>query len=584
MRPIFAIFVIRNRIATSQMLKENYIKIFEESFKKNWNKPALHDYISGHESTYEQMCLSIARHHILFKYMDISQGDRIALCGKNSSRWAVTYMAAITYGAVIVPILDEFTPNDITHIINHSESRLLFCDEEIFDRLNPKDLPSVKGVLALETRWALWQPEGGKFKRVIASINAHFKRLYPDGFAPDNVKYADRGNDQLAVISYTSGTTSLTKGVMISGNALTGNVLFGIDNYERILGKKLVATLCVLPLSHTYATAFNLLVQLASGARITMLGRIPSPNIVIKACKETKPTILCFVPLVMEKIYKVKIAPVIKKPLVSALLKTPVIGSLMYKAIGRKLYAELGGSAYDIIIGGAAFNPDIEAFFHKTGLPFTVGYGMTECAPLISYSYHKQFVPGSVGRPLPGLMEVRIDKETPDAPTGEIMVKGENVMLGYYKNEEATSAAFTGDGWMHTGDLGYMDADDNIFIKGRSKTMLLGSNGENIYPEVIESKLDNLPLVAECIVLQKGTRLIALVHPDYPTAEQMRLDKAKIPQIMNDNLKTLNSMLARYEQISSILISENPFPMTPKRTVKRYLVEKAFAERPSDFK
>ncbi len=567
-----------------KMLKENYIKIFEQSFINNWDKPALHDYTTGHESTYEQMCLSIARHHILFEYMGISQGDKIALCGKNSSRWAVTYMSAITYGAVIVPILDEFTPTDITHIINHSESRLLFCDDDIFRKLNPKDLPSVEGVLALETRWALWQPEGGKFKRVIASINAHFRRRYPDGFGPDNIKYADRDNDQLAVISYTSGTTSLTKGVMISGNALAGNVLFGIDNYERILGKKLVATLCVLPLSHTYATAFNLLVQLASGARITMLGRIPSPNIVIKACKETRPTILCFVPLVMEKIYKMKIAPMIKKPLMSALLETPLIGPLVYRAIGRKLYAAFGGAAYDIIIGGAAFNPDIEAFFHKTGLPFTVGYGMTECAPLISYSYHKQFIPGSVGRPLPGIMEVRIDKETPDAPTGEIMVRGENVMLGYYKNEEATTAAFTDDGWMRTGDLGYMDDNGNIFIKGRSKTMLLGSNGENIYPEVIESKLDNLPLVAECIVLQRGERLVALVHPDYSTAEQMKLEKAKIPQIMDDNLKTLNSMLARYEQVSAILISEDPFPMTPKRTVKRYLVEKAFAERPSDFK
>lgn len=560
------------------MLKDNYIKIFEDSFKRNWHKPALHDYTSGHESTYEQMSLSIARHHILFKNMGICRGDRIALCGKNSSRWAVTYMSVLTYGAVIVPILDEFTPHDITHVLNHSECRLLFCDEDIFLKLNTQDLPTVEGVLALETRWAMWQPEGGKFKRVIASINAHFKRTYPNGFTQDDIRYAERGNDSLAAISYTSGTTSMTKGVMISGNAIVGNVMFGIDNYEKILGKKLISTLCVLPLSHTYATAFNLLVQLAAGAKITMLGRIPSPNIVTRACKEVRPTILCFVPLVMEKIYKLKIKPTVEKPLMRKLLGMPLVGRLIYRQIGRKLYSLFGGAAYDIIIGGAALNPETEAFFCKTGLPITVGYGMTECAPLISYSYHKQFVPQSVGRPLPGLMEVRIDRASPDDATGEIMVRGENVMLGYYRNDEATAAAFTEDGWMHTGDLGYIDSDGNIFIKGRSKTMFLGSNGENIYPEAIESKLANLPLVAECIVVQSKGRLVALVYPDYATAEKMHLEADKMPQVMNDNLKTLNSMLARYEYVSSIIIAKEMFPMTPKRTVKRYIVEKAFAE------
>ncbi len=560
------------------MLKENYIKIFEESFKANWDKPALHDYIGGHESTYEQLALSIARHHILFKNMGIAQGDRIALCGKNSSRWAATYMSVLTYGAVIVPILDEFTPTDITHILNHSESRLFFCDEEIFKKLNSNDLPSIEGVLSLESRWALWQPEGGKFKRVIASINAHFRRKYPDGFTPDCVRYPERGNDQIAAISYTSGTTSLTKGVMISGNALAGNIMFGINNYERVLGKKLKATLCVLPLSHTYATAFNLLVQLASGAKVTMLGRIPSPNIVIEACKQVKPTILCFVPLVMEKIYKMKIQPIIEKPHIAFLLKVPVVRDLIYKSIGRKLYKSFGGTAYDIIIGGAAINPDVEQFYYRTGLPFTVGYGMTECAPLISYAYHESFVPTSVGRALPGFMEVRISRENPDDPTGEIQVRGENVMLGYYKNEEATQKTFTEDGWLRTGDLGYIDENGNIFIKGRSKTMVLGSNGENIYPEAIESKLGNLPLVSDCIVLQYKKRLVALVYPDYAMAESMGLDENKIKQVMEDNLKTLNSTLARYEYVSSLEIVKEQFPMTPKRTIKRYIVEQQYAD------
>ncbi|HIS34773.1 MAG TPA: AMP-binding protein [Candidatus Avirikenella pullistercoris] len=552
------------------MIKENFIKLFENSFKENWDKPALYDYLTGIEKSYGEMATKIARLHALYEKLKIRPGDKIALSGKNSSSWAIVFMATVTYGAVIVPVLEEFNHNDITHVLNHSDSLLLFCDVSIYKKLNLRDIPNIKGIISLEDMTVLEQRQGGELKRVVASVNALMRRKYPNGFSAQNIKYIDRDNSELAMISYTSGTTSLTKGVMLSANNLAGNTMFGINNYAK-LGVKLTSSLCVLPLAHTYATAFNLLVQLVAGAKITFLGKIPSPNIVIEACRKVKPTLLFFVPLVMEKIYKIKIVPLLENKYFAFALRLPIIGKMLYRMIGRKMYKAFGGKTEDIIVGGAAFNPEIEAFFHKTGLPFLVGYGMTECAPLISYIHHSEFVPTSVGKVLPGIMEVRISKEHENDEIGEIQVRGENVMIGYYKDEEATRNTFTEDGWLKTGDLGMIDKEGNIYIKGRSKTMLLGPSGENIYPEAIESKLGNMPLVAECIVVQNGTRLEAWVYPDYDTAEQIHLDPDKIPTIMEDNLKTLNSMLAKFERISAIKIAPEPFPKTPKRTIKRYM-------------
>lgn len=558
------------------MITENYIKLFESSFKTNWDKEALCDYTTDSTMTYAQMCIAIARLHIVLERMGIKQGDKVAISGKNSSYWAVSCLAALTYGCCTVPILDEFTAADMTHILNHSESKILFCDNDIYKRLNNNDLPQLKGVISLSSRKPLHQPEGGELKRVMASVNAIFRTRYPNGYKPENIEYAKRDNSEIAILSYTSGTTSLTKGVLLSGNSIASNILFAYNTYNGN-GMPLKSTLCVLPMAHSYAITFSLFAQMVSGAKVTMLGRIPSPNIVTEACQKISPTILCFVPLVIEKIYKLKILPLIKKPIVAWALRSPILGDVIHRAIGRRMIKLFGG-VNEIIVGGAAVSAECEAFFIRCGLPFTVGYGMTECGPLISYISYKDFVPTSAGKILPGVMEIKIEREHQSDHIGEIMVRGENVMQGYYKDEEATLAVLDKDGWLKTGDLGTIDASGNIFIRGRSKTMLLGSNGENIYPEAIEAKLINLPLISECMIIQRKKGLEALVYPDYNTAERMQLNLDKLPQIMEDNRKTLNSMVARYETVSSIKIVETPFIKTPKKTVKRYIVEQQYSD------
>lgn len=564
------------------MLKENLVELYEESFKKNWDKKAVKDYISARELTYGQYAEEIEKLHLLFKESEINIGDSIAVSGKNSIAWSLIYMSAITYGAVIVPVLDEFHPKDITHIINHSDAKLLFCDDDIWSKMHFQDFEKLLGVISLIDGRILEHTSAIDFKTIFDNVAERFKLLHPNGFKPESVKYLIRDKNDLALLCYTSGTTSLTKGVMLSYNNLCGNVIFARDNYKN-REITLQSTLCVLPLAHTYGAAFNLLVQLQWGAKITFLGKIPSPNIILEACKEAKPTLLFLVPLVFEKIYKNKIEPIIKKPIVATLLNTPIIGDFIYKMIGKKIYKTLGGSSlYEVIIGGAAINAEVEAFFYRAKFPFLVGYGMTECAPLISYRNHKSFVPTSVGLALPNLMEVRITKENPTDEIGEIQTRGENVMLGYYKDPEVTVASFTEDGWLKTGDLGEIDADGNIYIKGRSKTMLLGTSGENIYPEPIESKLANMPFVSECIIVQHRSRLEAWIYPDVETKEKMDISDKKLVEIMNDNRKTLNNSLARFEAISNIHISQNPFPKTPKRTIKRYetiaIIEKEYAD------
>lgn len=563
------------------MLKENLVKLYEESFKKNWEKEAAKDYISGRQLTYGEYACEIEKLHILYREIGINVGDAIAVTGKNSIAWSLIYMSALTYGAVIVPILDEFHPKDITHIINHSDAKLLFCDDDIWSKMHFQDFEKLIGVVSLIDSKILEHQFSKDFETIFHSIPEKFNTLHPNGFKPDSINYLVRDKNDLALLCYTSGTTSMTKGVMLTYNNLCGNVIFGRDNFTKC-GVTLKSTLCVLPLAHTYGAAFNLLVQLQWGAKITFLGKIPSPNIILEACKEAKPTLLFFVPLVFEKIYKNKIEPVITKPFIARLLKTPIIGDMIYRAIGKKIYKTLGGkSLYEVIIGGAAINAEVEAFFYRAKFPFLVGYGMTECAPLISYRNHKSFVPTSVGLALPNLMEVRIVKENETDEIGEIQTRGENVMLGYYKDAEATAATFTEDGWLKTGDLGEIDADGNIYIKGRSKTMLLGTSGENIYPEPIESKLSNMPFVSECIIVQHRNKLEAWVYPDMETKEKMEISDKKLVEIMNDNRKTLNHTLSKFEAISNIHISANPFPKTPKRTLKRYetiaIIEEEYA-------
>ncbi|MEG1635109.1 MAG: AMP-binding protein [Rikenellaceae bacterium] len=552
------------------MFRENLVELYEESFKENWEKEAAKDYISSRQLTYGEYAAEIEKLHILYKEAGINIGDSIAVSGKNSIAWSLIYMSALTYGAVIVPILDEFHPKDITHIINHSDAKLFFCDDDLWAKINFHDFEKLYGVISLIDGKILDHKSTSDFNAIFHTIPNKFKAAHPNGFNRESVKYLVRDKNDLALLCYTSGTTSMTKGVMLTYNNLYGNVKFGRDNYQQ-RGITLKSTLCVLPLAHTYGAAFNLLVQLEWGAKITFLGKIPSPNIILEACKEAKPTLLFFVPLVFEKIYKNKIEPIIKKPFVARLLKTPLIGEMIYRVIGKKIYKILGGSSlYEVIIGGAAINSEVEAFFHRARFPFLVGYGMTECAPLISYRNHKEFVPTSVGLALPGIMEVRIDKENETDMTGEIQTRGMNVMLGYYKEPQITADSFTDDHWLKTGDLGETDASGNIYIKGRSKTMLLGTSGENIYPEPIESKLANMPFVAECIIVQHNNKLEAWIYPDIETKEKMSISDKKLIEIMNDNRKTLNHTLAKFEAISSINISQTPFPKTPKRTLKRY--------------
>ena len=555
------------------MLKENYIKIYEDSFIRNWSKPALCDYLTQKRMTYGEMAAAIMRLHTLFRELHIKEGEKIALIGKNSSAWATVFLAVNTYGGVIVPILDEFNPVDIVHILKHSEAKLLFADEDIARKISIEETPELMGIVSLNGFSVIAEYGNSELLKIHDMLDNIIRKRYRSGYKPSHIRFAKRSNAELAMISYTSGTTSFTKGVMLSYNNLAGNVVFGMRNY-RELGIKLERSLCVLPLAHTYGLAFSLLVHLAEGAEVTFLGKIPSPRIVTEACQAVRPNLLFFVPLILEKIYQAQIRPVIQKPIVAAALRVPLLNTIIYRAIGRKVYKALGGRAEDIIIGGAALNSDVEAFFYKTKLPFLVGYGLTECAPLVSYIHHPLFVPTSVGKALPGLMQVKILKKHSHDDTGEIVVKGENVMMGYYKDPEATKKAFTSDGWLKTGDLGQIDREGNIYIKGRSKTLLLGPSGENIYPEAIESKLGNMPYVAECFVIQNGGgRLEGWVYPDYDAMKAAGIEPEQADELMAQNLKTLNQSLAKYEQLNTIRIASEPFPKTPKKTIKRYQAE-----------
>lgn len=556
------------------MIKDNFIKIFENRFKESWESAAIEDYITKKCYTYQQLAQTIHSFHKLFEHAQIEKGDKIAVCGKNCTSWIVAYMSAITYGAVVVPILDEFNPYDLKHILEHSNAKIFFVDKSLATKLEFKDFDNIKMVISLSDFSLLHSHENEN----IADRYIDIITPKDEEFTKDMVSYADKDNSELTAIYYTSGTVSLTKGVMLTGNNLAGNVKFALDTY--LEEGKLKRSLVILPLAHAFGTAFDMLSHLAAGGKVTLLGKVPSPQILLKACQEVKPTLLFCVPLVLEKIYQSQIAPKISTPTMKILLKLPIISGMIYRKIGRKVYEALGATAGEVIVGGAALNPDVEAFFRKASFPFMVGYGMTECAPLISYSGHKDFVLTSVGKILSGLMEIKIAKENNTDAMGEILVRGEHVMQGYYKDEEATKNTFTEDGWLKTGDLGYIDDEGNIYIRGRAKTMILSSNGENIYPEAIESKLNNLPLISESLVLQvPGGKINAYIYPDYELAETLGVSKYRVNSVMRDNRQTVNMLLSRYERISRIVILDEPMPKTPKRTIKRYIAEQMIIEK-----
>ena len=550
------------------MIEERFIQIYQDSFRKNWDLPALTDYSTQNTLLYKELAEEIAKIHILLQKCGIKKGDKIALVGKNTPQWCIVYMATITYGAVLVPILQDFNPQDICHIVNHSDSVLLFINDSIWAHIDPTALSQIRAAISIDKSNCLFQRDGEKIDQFLAGLDDDFIATYPQGFTPEDIVYADNSNEELAIINYTSGTTGFSKGVMLSGNNLAGNVMFGVRSHLHYRGSR---CLSFLPLAHAYGCAFDFLVPLAVGSHITLLGKIPSPKILIKALAEVKPHLIICVPLVLEKIYRKRLHPLINKPLMRIALRIPIVNTLIFNKINKGLIQALGGSFEEVIVGGAPLNAEVESFLRKIKFPFTVGYGMTECAPLISYTPHREFIAFSSGRTLHGYVET---KTIPEGSTGEICVRGEHVMIGYYKNEKATRDVIDSEGWLHTGDVGSISHDGTIFIKGRSKTMILGANGQNIYPEIIEAKINNMPYVAESLVVERNNKLVALIVPDYEALSTDELEESQLDKIMEENRIQVNTMVAPYEKITAIKIHREEFEKTPKRSIKRYLYSK----------
>ncbi len=554
------------------MIDKNFVKLYEDSFKYNWDLPALSDYSEQSTLYYKDLAKEIARVHLLLKGANIKTGDKIALIGKNNIPWCVSYLAVIHYGAIIVPILQDFHADNVQHIINHSEAKLLFTGNQIWDNLDEDRLPLIRGVFSVNDLKfnCLYEQKGERLSSIASSLESLMAEKYLSGYSQGDVKYAEVDNSEVVLINYTSGTTGFSKGVMLTANNLAGNITHA--HYLQLLfrGQNIVS---FLPLAHAYGCAFEFLYSLSEGSHTTLLGKTPSPKILTQAFADVKPNLIISVPLVIEKIYKKAILPKIEKPAIKAALKIPILKDRVYAKIRQGLMDALGGNFHEVIIGGAALNKEVEAFLHKIKFPFTVGYGMTECGPLISYDHNYDFIPTSCGKVLDNIMEVRIDSADPYNIVGEIQVRGENVMKGYYKNEEATKAAFTEDGWLKTGDLGTIDRDNRIFIRGRCKTMLLGPSGQNIFPEEIEARLNNMPFVMESLVVERSGKLVALIHPDYESMDSAQIEQNMLPEIMEENKRTLNKLLASYENIASVQIYASEFEKTPKKSIKRYLYE-----------
>ena len=556
------------------MLEQNLIKLYEQSFRDNREMAALTDYFKGESFSYYEIAKEVAKLHLVFKEAGIEKGDKIALIGRNNTRWCISYLATITYGAIIVPILQDFNPNDVINIINHSESKLLFLGDNFWDDIEGDQIPAISTVFSLTDYHVIYEKEGDKITNYMKNIMQNYREAYPRGFSIDDIKYADIDNDEVCLLNYTSGTTGSSKGVMLTVNNLTGNVLYAKnmvnpDNGEHYF-RKGARTLSFLPLAHAYGCTFDFLSPLACGGHITLLGRIPSPKILVEAMKTTRPTAVCSVPLILEKVYRKSILPMLEKGPMSIAMRIPLINTAIYSTIKSRLMEQFGGCIEIFIVGGAALNQETEDFLRKIKFPITVGYGMTECAPLISFEVPQNFKPGSCGRVLDGMLEARIESRDPQNIPGELLIRGEHVMKGYYKNESATNAVLE-DGWLHTGDMCTMDADRTIYIRGRCKTMILSGSGQNIYPEEIEERLNNLYMVAESLIIENNGRLTALVVPDYELANAEGVNLDNLQEIMDENLKQLNTMVASYEKVANIVIHREEFVKTPKRSIKRYL-------------
>lgn len=546
----------------------SFVKLIEASLVKNWDRDALTDF-KGATLQYHDVARKIEKLHILFENSGVKPGDQIALAGRNSANWAVAFLATLAYGAVAVPILHEFTADQMHNIVNHSDAKLLFVGDVVATQIDPTKMPGLEGIIYIPD-YSLVLSRTDKLTYAREHLNEMFGKKFPKYFRKEHVSYkAEDSANTMAMINYTSGTTGFSKGVMIPYRALWSNYDFA----NNVLADKLSIgdnVISILPMAHMYGMAFEFLFEFLTGLHIFYLSRIPSPAIIAQAFSEVKPKVIIAVPLVIEKIIKKKVFPKIQNNRMRLLLNMPVINKKVNEKICEQVRAAFGGQFYEVIIGGAAFNKEVELFLHRIGFQYTVGYGATECAPIISYADYKTFVPGSCGRPVVH-MEVKIDSHDPENVPGEILARGLNVMLGYYKNEKATQNTLDKEGWYHTGDLGTMDAEGNIFIKGRSKNMLLSSNGQNIYPEEIEDQLNSLPMVMESVVVQRGDKLAALVHPDFEEAKTMGLSTDDLQKLMEENRTSINAELPAYSKITEIEIHEDEFEKTPKKSIKRYL-------------
>ena len=544
--------------------------LIEQSIKDHWDLDALTDY-KGATLQYHDVARKIEKLHILFESSGVAKGDKIALCGRNSSAWACAFLATVTYGAVAVPILHEFTPDQIYNIVNHSESKLLFVGDVVATQIDGTRMPALEGIVYIPD-YSLVLSRTDRLTYAREHLNEMFGRKYPKYFRREHVAYyREQSPDELALINYTSGTTGYSKGVMLPYRAMWSNADFA----RHVLGPQIHAgdpVISILPMAHMYGMAFEFIFEFLAGCHIYYLTRMPSPAIISQAFADIRPRIIIAVPLVIEKIIRKRVFPKIQNHKMRLLLGMPVISKKVNEKICEQVTAAFGGRFYEVIIGGAAFSQEVETFLHKIGFRYTVGYGTTECAPIICYADYQSFVPGSCGRAAIH-QQVRILSDDPATIPGEIVTRGPNVMLGYYKNPEATAAVLDADGWYHTGDLGTMDAEGNVFIRGRIKNMLLGSNGQNIYPEELEDQLSSLPMVAESVVVQRGDKLVALVYPDYEEAKAMGLGTAELQDLMEQNRQVFNTAAPPYSRLSAIELQQQEFEKTPKKSIKRYLYQ-----------
>ncbi|MBP9986598.1 MAG: AMP-binding protein [Bacteroidales bacterium] len=550
-------------------MKENLISMYQRSFREHMMDIALSDYHSKKDYTYGDLARHIRKIHIMYGIMGIRKGDKIALGARNNPQWVTVYIATITYGAVIVPILQNFSPEDTRSIIAHSDAKILFTNASIFKAMGSTPAGGVEAVIETDNCNALYTSDSFDFEAIKKEITGRFAAQYYTGFGPDDVQYDIPDPDSLMTISYTSGTSGFSKGVMLSVRNISVVVQFAIDHKMHFPGSR---TLAILPLAHAYGCAFDMLTPLATGSTITMLGKMPTPAVLMEALKAVRPHLVCTVPLIVEKLLKKNVFPILEKQPVKFLTKVPGIRKIVWSAIRRKLLDAFGGCMIEMNMGGAALSHEADELLHKIKFPYTIGYGMTECAPLISYAWHDDYLQGSCGRLLPW-MEARLEPvDGGSASEGEICVKGENVMLGYYKNPEATAAVIDADGWLHTGDVGRIcDPFRTVYLCGRCKSMILTANGQNIYPEEIESKLNECECVAESLVVEEDGRLVALVYPNLDEVRKNNWSFAHLKEVMERNLQKLNLKVASYEKISAIRLCAEEFEKTPKQSIRRYL-------------